>query len=54
MSSSKQKKEILERTESIKEVLFTMPRNNAKNIEKYVERLEELKQIGRASCRERV
>ena len=34
MSSSKQKKEILEKTESIKEVLSTMPRNNAKNIEK--------------------
>ena len=34
MSSSKQKKEILDKTESIKEVLSTMPRNNAKNIEK--------------------
>ena len=44
MSSSKQKKEILEKTESIKEVLSTMPRNNAKNIEKYVVKLEELKQ----------
>ena len=44
MSSSKQKKEILDKTESIKEVLSTMPRNNAKNIEKYVVKLEELKQ----------
>ena len=44
MPSSKQKNEILENIESIKEILSTMPKNNEKNIEKYSEKIEELKQ----------
>lgn len=43
MPSSKQKNEILEKIESIKEILSTMPKNNEKNIEKYSEKIEELK-----------
>ena len=43
MPDSNNIKEILEKIEVEKEVLSTMPRNNAKNVDKYLEKVLQLK-----------
>ena len=42
MNNSKNIKEISEKIEVEKELLKTMPKNNAKNIERYNQKVEEL------------
>ena len=43
MPDSNNIKEVLERIEVEKEVLSTMPKNNAKNVDKYLEKVLQLK-----------
>ena len=42
MPNLKKLKEILEKIEVEKEILYTMPKNNEKNVKKYKEKIEEL------------
>ena len=42
-NSKKKTDEIIEKIEAEKEVLKTMPKNNPKNIAKYLDKIEQLK-----------
>ena len=42
-NSKKKTDEIIEKIEAEKEILKTMPKNNQKNIAKYLEKIEQLK-----------